>query len=73
MLYLEDWEFNMKKSDVERKVARMVMAGRRALDPSFRAYWKHSASKLATKYNVSLSEIEQCPEFYDESKVSSVH
>tara|TARA_Y100000389_G_scaffold205007_1_gene261889 strand:- start:1470 stop:1715 length:246 start_codon:yes stop_codon:yes gene_type:complete len=72
-LFLEDWEFNMNESDVKRKIARVVIAGRKSLDPSFKMYWKNTAKTLATKYDVNLSEIEKCPEFYNGSKVSSMH
>jgi hypothetical protein len=72
-LFLEDWEFNMNESDVKRKIAKVVIAGRKSLDPSFKMYWKNTAKTLATKYDVNLSEIEKCPEFYNESKVSSMH
>ena len=72
-LFLEDWEFNMNESDVKRKIAKVVIASRKTLDPSFRMYWKNTAKTLATKYDVNLSEIEKCPEFYNEVKVSSLH
>ena len=72
-LFLEDWEFNMNESDVKRKIAKVVIAGRKSLDPSFKMYWKNTAKTLATKYDVNLSEIEKCPEFYYEPKVSSMH
>ena len=72
-LFLEDWEFNMNESDVKRKIAKVVIAGRKSLDPSFRMYWKNTAKTLATKYNVSLSEIEKCPEYYNEVKVGRIH
>lgn len=72
-LFLEDWEFNMNESDVKRKIAKVVIASRKSLDPSFKMYWKNTAKTLATKYDVNLSEIEKCPEFYNDSKVSSMH
>jgi len=72
-LYLEDWEFNMSESDIKSKIAKVVIASRRTLDPSFRAYWKDAAKKMATRYNVSLTEIEKCPEYYYESKTSRYH
>lgn len=72
-LFLEDWEFNMNESDVKRKIAKVVIASRKTLDPSFKAYWDNTAKSMASKYNVSLAEIEKCPEFYNEVKVSSMH
>ena len=72
-LFLEDWEFNMNESDVKRKIAKVVIASRKTMDPSFRAYWDDTAKSMASKYNVSLAEIERCPEFYNEVKVSSMH
>jgi len=72
-LYLEDWEFNMNDNDVKRKIAKVVVAGQRALDPSFKSFWNDKAQKLATKYNVNLSEIKQCPEFYNEVEISRIH
>lgn len=71
-LHLEDWA-NMSEEDYKRKIAKVVIASRRTLDPSFRAYWKDTAKALATKYNVNLSEIEKCPEYYNEIEVSRYH
>jgi len=62
----------MSKETVQRKIANCIMASKRALDPSFRAYWKDTASKLATQYNVNLEEIKKHPEFYN-AKASSMH
>ena len=70
--YLEDWE-NMSEEDYKRKIAKVVIASRRTLDPTFKAYWKYTAKALATKYNVNLSEIEKCPEYYNEIKASRYH
>lgn len=70
--YLEDWT-SMSEDEVKRKIAKIVMASRKALDPSFRAYWKDTAKKMCTKYNVSLTEIEKCPEYYNETKASRYH
>lgn len=71
-LHLEDWA-NMSEEDYKRKIAKVVIASRRTLDPSFKAYWKDTAKALATKYNVSLTEIEKCPEYYNEVKASRYH
>lgn len=62
----------MSKEQARRKIANCIMASKRALDPSFRAYWKDTATKLATTHNVSLSEIEKSPEFYN-AKASSLY
>ena len=70
--YLEDWT-GMSEDDIKRKIAKIVIAGRRTLDPSFRAYWKQTAKTMATKYNVSLTEIEKCPEYYNGTKASRYH
>jgi hypothetical protein len=72
-LYLEDWEFNMNESEMKRKIAKVVIASRKSLDPTFKLYWKNTAKNLATKYNVNLSEIEKCPEYYNEVKASRYH
>jgi len=72
-LYLEDWEFNMNDDEIKRKIAKVVLASRRTLNPSFKAYWKDTAKAMATKYNVSLTEIEKCPEYYNEVKASRYH
>lgn len=72
-LFLEDWEYIMSEEDIKRKIAKVVLASRRTLNPSFRAYWKDTAKAMATKYNVNLSEIEKCPEYYDEAKTSRYH
>lgn len=72
-LYLEDWEFNMNDVDVKRKIAKVVIARRKTLDPSFQSYWDTTAKSLATKYNVSLTEIEKSPEYYANVKVGSLH
>jgi len=71
-LHLEDWN-NMNDSEIRRKIAKVVIASRRTLNPSFKAYWKDTAKALATKYNVSLTEIEKCPEYYNEIKARSYH
>lgn len=71
--FLEDWKSIMSEEDIKRKIAKVVIAGRRTLDPSFKAYWKNTAKILATKYSVNLSEIEKCPEYYNETKTSRHH
>jgi len=71
-LHLEEWG-DMNESDYKRKIAKVILASKRSLNPSFRAYWKDTAKSLATKYNVNLSDIEKCPEYYDEAKISSHH
>ena len=71
-LYLEDWN-DMNDNEIKRKIAKVVIASRRTLNPSFKAYWKDTAKALATKYNVSLTEIENCPEYYNETKARSYH
>ena len=71
-LHLEDWN-NMNDNEIKRKIAKVVLASRRTLNPSFKAYWKDTAKTLATKYNVSLTEIEKSPEYYANVKVSSIH
>lgn len=60
-------------NDHKRKIAKVIIASRKTIDPSFKAYWKSTASKLATKYKVNLSEIEKCPEYYNETKASRYH
>jgi len=72
-LYLEDWKFNMTDEDVKRKIGKVVIASRNAIDPSFRSYWQNTAKTLATKYNVNLSEIENNLELYNESETSRLH
>lgn len=71
-LHLEDWN-NMNDNEIKRKIAKVVIASRKTLNPSFKAYWKDTAKTLATKYNVSLTEIEKCPEYYNETKARSYH
>jgi len=63
----------MTDDDVKRKIAKVIIAKRRALDPSFQSYWGVTAKNLATKYNVSLTEIEKSPEYYANVKASSIH
>ena len=41
-LYLEDWEFNMNESEMKRKIAKVVIASRKSLDPTFKLYWKNT-------------------------------
>lgn len=71
-VYLKDW-CNMSADDVKRKIAKVVIASRTTMDPTFKTYWKNTAKTLATKYNVNLSEIEKCPEYYNETKTSRYH
>lgn len=71
-LHLEDWA-NMSEEDYKRKIAKVVIASRTTMDPTFKTYWKNTAKTLATKYNVNLSEIEKCPEYYNETKTSRYH
>jgi len=63
----------MNDDEIKRKIAKVIIASRKTLDPNFRAYWKATAKVLATKYNVSLSEIENSPEYYNEIKTRSYH
>ena len=66
----------MSKESIQRKIANCVQAEKRALDPSFKAYWKNTAetlaNKYADKYDISLDDIKQSPEFYN-AKASSFH
>lgn len=57
-------------SEIKRKISKIVIASRRSLDPSFRQYWKDTAKKLATKHQISLSEIENSSEFNIEIKAT---
>ena len=70
--FLKDW-LDMTDDDVKRKIAKVVIAKQKTIDPSFKSYWDTTAKNLATKYNVSLTEIEQSPEYYANVKVSSIH
>lgn len=65
-------EYNMSKDQAQRKIANCILASKRSMDPSFRAYWKDTAQKLATTHGVNLKEIEKSPEFYN-AKASSLH
>ena len=70
--FLKDW-LDMTDDDVKRKIAKVVIAKRKTIDPSFQSYWDTTAKNLATKYNVSLTEIEKSPEYYANVKASSLH
>jgi hypothetical protein len=61
----------MSDNEIKRKIAKVIIASRRTLDPNFCAYWKDTAKHMATKYNISLSEIEKSPEYYSETKTRS--
>lgn len=50
-------------TDHMRKISKIVIASKRTIDPTFRAFWKNTAKSLATKYNVSLKEIEKSVEY----------
>jgi hypothetical protein len=65
----------MKKLDQNtRRVVNCLNASRRTLDPSFRAYWKDTAKKLATKNSIDLKEITKNLELYNaEVETSSIH
>jgi ABC-type phosphate/phosphonate transport system substrate-binding protein len=60
----------MNDSEIKRKISKIVIASRRSLDPSFRQYWKDAATKLATKHQINLSEIENSSEFNIEIKAT---
>lgn len=64
---------DMDDTTVKRKIANCIVASRRTVNPSFRSYWQDTAVKMATKYNVNISEIEKSPEFYNATKISSLH
>lgn len=70
--FLKGW-LDMTDDDVKRKIAKVVIAKQKTIDPSFKSYWDTTAKNLATKYNVSLTEIEQSPEYYANVKASSIH
>ena len=57
-------------SEIKRKISKIVIASKRTLDPSFRQYWKNTATKLATKHQINLSEIENSSEFNIEIKAT---
>jgi hypothetical protein len=63
----------MNDSEIKRKISKIVIASKRTLDPSFRQYWKDTATSLSTKYNVSLSEIENSSEYRNEIKTRSYY
>jgi hypothetical protein len=60
-------------SEIKRKISKIVIASKITLDPSFRQYWKDTATSLSTKYNVSLSEIENSSEYRNEIKTRSYY
>lgn len=70
--YLKDW-LDMTDDDIKRKISKVVVAGRKAVDPSFRTYWQNTAKSMASKYNVNLSDIENNLELNSETKVDRLH
>lgn len=70
--FMKDW-LVMNDDDVKRKIAKVVIAKQKTINPSFKSYWDSTAKNLATKYNVNLKEIEKSPEYYANVKTSSIH
>ena len=70
--FLKDW-LDMTDDDVKRKIAKVVIAKRKTIDPSFKSYWDNTAKSMASKYDVNLSEIENNLELYSETKISRIH
>lgn len=61
----------MADDEIKRKIAKVIIASRKTLDPNFRAFWKNTAKTLAATHNVNLSEIENTPEYYIEIETRS--
>ena len=52
-LHLEDWA-NMSEEDYKRKIAKVVIASRTTMDPTFKTYWKNT---FTPERNYSISTI----------------
>jgi len=64
----------MKIDQDTRRVVNCLNAEKRTLDPSFRAYWKTTAVKLAKQNNLDINSIKNNLELYNaEAKTSSIH
>ena len=55
------------KTTALQRVINCLKAEKRTLDPSFRAYWKDTAHKLAVEHNIDIADVKDKLEIYDAS------
>ena len=57
-----------------RRIVNCLNAEKRALHGEFKAYWKHTANKIASKNDIDIKEVKQNLELYNaQTKSSSIH
>ena len=57
-----------------RRIVNCLNAEKRALHGEFKAYWKHTANKIASTNDIDIKEVKQNLEFYNaQNKSSSIH
>jgi len=55
------------KTTALQRVINCLKAENRTMEPSFRAYWKHTAETLAVKNNIDIADVKDKLEIYDAS------
>ena len=55
------------KTTALQRVINCLKAEGRTVEPSFRAYWKHTAETLAVKNNIDIADVKEKLEIYDAS------
>ena len=61
------------KTTALQRIINCLKAESRALEPSFKSYWKHTAESLAVKNNIDIADVKDKMEIYDATQSSSMH
>ena len=63
-----------KNSSAIRRVVNCLNAEKRALHGEFKAYWKHTAQKIASDNDIDISRVKDNLELYNaKPQNSSIH
>jgi len=64
----------MKKTTAIRRVVNCLNAEKRALHGEFKAYWKHTAQKIASTNDIDIDKVKGNLELYNaRTESSSIH
>ena len=64
----------MKKTTAIRRVVNCLNAEKRALHGEFKAYWKHTAQKIASANDIDIDKVKGNLELYNaRTESSSIH
>ena len=63
-----------KETSAIRRIVNCLNAEKRALHGEFKAYWKHTAQKIASDNDIDISRVKENLELYNaRTESSSIH